>query len=74
MHIYYLVHHAKIISLVSQFAVVSQKIMKVFDIDPYCSNYPPGLSDAPGAPPFEVEGDDAPFYVYIGKLSTIPLT
>ncbi|OEH79802.1 hypothetical protein cyc_01404 [Cyclospora cayetanensis] len=44
-----------------------EKIMKVFDIDPYCSNYPPGTSDAPGAPPFEVEGEDAPFYVYIGK-------
>lgn len=44
-----------------------EKIMKVFDIDPYCSNYPPGLSDASGAPPFEVEGEDAPFYVYIAK-------
>lgn len=45
--------------------------MKVFDIDPYCSNYPPGLSDVAGAPPFEVEGEDAPFYVYIGEISAV---
>ncbi|KAL8435783.1 hypothetical protein ACSSS7_002160 [Eimeria intestinalis] len=46
---------------------VSQKIMKVFDIDPYCSNYPPGFfTDIRGAPPFEVE-DNAPFYVYVAK-------
>ncbi|KAL8448258.1 hypothetical protein Emag_004026 [Eimeria magna] len=42
------------------------KIMKVFDIDPYCSNYPPGFTDIRGAPPFEVD-DNAPFYVYVAK-------
>ncbi|KAL8275984.1 hypothetical protein Esti_000100 [Eimeria stiedai] len=43
-----------------------EKIMKVFDIDPYCSNYPPGFTDIRGAPPFEVE-DNSPFYVYVAK-------
>ncbi|PHJ22516.1 hcngp family protein [Cystoisospora suis] len=41
-----------------------EKIMKVFNIDPYCSNYPPSVFDPSTVTPFEsVNG--VPFSVYL---------
>lgn len=46
-----------------------QKIMKVFDIDPYCSNYPPEMYDRTKVIPFKLDNSDVAFYTYIGMAS-----
>ena len=42
--------------------------MKLFGINPYSSNFPPGSAEAAVGPPFEVEGEkETPFYLYVGE-------
>ncbi|CDJ40513.1 hypothetical protein, conserved [Eimeria tenella] len=43
-----------------------EKIMKLFGIDPYCSNSPAALSCNPLAH-FEAEPDEGPFYLFVAK-------
>lgn len=43
--------------------------MKVFDIDPYCSNYPPEMYDRTKVIPFKLDNSDVAFYTYIGMAS-----